>query len=59
MGSVIFFLYKLETSRQQPTDVDWAYYVAISSETGNEAVSVVVTDEQGKKVIREIMWGRP
>ena len=50
-------------SDKQPADVGWAY-VSISSETENEAVkleavSVIVTDEQGKKVIREIMWGRP
>ena len=45
---------------KQPADVGWVY-VAIGDEnkTESEAVAVVVTQEQGKSVIREITWGRP
>lgn len=34
-------------------------YVAMSNNYYCEAVSVVIAEEQGKKVICEIFWGRP
>ena len=43
---------------KQKEDVGWAY-VAISGGTYSEAVAVVVAQEGGQRVIREIEWGRP
>ncbi len=39
-------------------DVGWAY-VAMSNDYYSEAVSVVVAQEQGRSVIREVEWGWP
>jgi hypothetical protein len=39
-------------------DIGWAY-VDISGDGFAEAVTVVVTQEQSKHVIRDIEWGRP
>ncbi len=41
-----------------PTDLGWVY-ISISSDDYLEAVTVVVTDEDGAPKIREIEWGRP
>ncbi|WP_103668298.1 hypothetical protein [Pseudanabaena sp. BC1403] len=43
---------------KEALDIGWAY-VAISGDGFGEAVTVVVTQEQSKHVIREIDWGRP
>lgn len=43
---------------RQEGDVGWAY-VAICGEGYSEAVSVVVAEEAGCKVIRMVEWGRP
>lgn len=45
-------------SSKQKEDIGWAY-VAISGDGYGEAVSVVVTQEDEKSLIREIEWGRP
>ena len=47
-----------EWPAKQPDDVGWAY-AAIAAEDGSEAVTVVVTSEGGKDLIRSIEWGRP
>lgn len=39
-------------------DIGWAY-AAISDEGDSEAVTVVVTAENGVPLIRSIEWGRP
>jgi hypothetical protein len=44
--------------RKKPEDFGWAY-VAIGGIDYNEAVSVMVTDDEGRLAIREIEWGRP
>ncbi len=45
---------------KHPADVGWAYAAILNAnETHHEAVTVVVAHEQGKNVIREIIWGRP
>ena len=41
-----------------PADLGWVY-VAISGESFSEAVTVVVTREDGGAKIRELEWGRP
>ena len=43
---------------KQPGDIGWAY-VAMSGANFSEAVTVVVAQENGKSVIRQIEWGRP
>lgn len=43
---------------KQPGDVGWAY-VAISGNTFSEAVTVTVTRQGERALIREIEWGRP
>ena len=43
---------------KQPLDVGWAY-AAIAGEDGSEAVTVIVSSENGAHVIRSIEWGRP
>lgn len=43
---------------RQPDDVGWVY-VAISGATFSEAVTVIVSRENGDDVIRNIEWGRP
>ena len=43
---------------KRPGDVGWAY-AAISGPGYSEAVAVVVADEGGQSLIREIEWGRP
>ena len=52
----------MEDMREWPTrqdpDIGWAY-VAICGEGFNEAVSVIVSEEGGQAVIRNIEWGRP
>jgi hypothetical protein len=47
-----------EWPAKQEGDVGWAY-VAISGGDYSEAVAVVVAQEAGQFVIREIEWGRP
>ena len=44
--------------KKQSDDVGWAY-VAISGKSFSEGVSVVVANESGRHVIRDIKWGRP
>jgi hypothetical protein len=39
-------------------DVAWVY-VAISGDSFAEALSVVVTREDGQELIRSVEWGRP
>lgn len=41
-----------------PDDLGWVY-VALTNEIANEAVTVVVTDEDGQARIRTLEWGRP
>jgi hypothetical protein len=43
---------------KQPTDIGWAY-VSIGGDVYSEAISVVVTSENGEAKIREIEFGRP
>jgi hypothetical protein len=47
-----------EWSAKAERDIGWAY-VAIAGEGYSEAIAVVVAQEQGQAVIREIEWGRP
>ena len=47
-----------EWPSRQEQDVGWAY-VAICGDRYSEAVSVVVAEEAGCKVIRMVEWGRP
>ena len=47
-----------EWPARQPLDLGWAY-VEIHGQGYCEAVSVVVAQESGMSVIREIEWGRP
>lgn len=44
--------------RKSPQDFGWAY-VSIDGDSYCEAVAVMVADEAGMLVIREIEWGRP
>ena len=39
-------------------DVGWAY-VAIAGDSFSEGLAIVVADEGGRLVIRDIEWGRP
>jgi hypothetical protein len=39
-------------------DVGWAY-CAVGGEVYSEGITVVVTSENGRKLIRSIEWGRP
>lgn len=41
-----------------PGDIGWAY-VAIAGHMYSEAVSCVITDDEGDYRIRSIEWGRP
>jgi hypothetical protein len=43
---------------KQPADRQWVY-VAMANDTYSEAVTVVVSEEQSRLVIRSIEWGRP
>jgi hypothetical protein len=43
---------------RQPSDTEWVY-VAIANDTYSEAVTVVVSQEHSRLVIRSIEWGRP
>ena len=43
---------------KQPGDIGWAY-VGIDGDDFVEAVSVVISEVDGKNLIREIEWGRP
>jgi hypothetical protein len=43
---------------KQPADLEWVY-VALANDTYSEAVTVVVSQEQSRLVIRSIEWGRP
>jgi hypothetical protein len=43
---------------RQTWDLGWAY-VAIYGDGFNEAVSVIVSDQEGRPVIRDLEWGRP
>lgn len=43
---------------KRPADREWVY-VAIANNTCSEAVTVVVSEEQSRLVVRSIEWGRP
>jgi hypothetical protein len=43
---------------KQPGDIGWAY-VSIGGNTYSEAITVVVTSENGQQNIREVEFGRP
>lgn len=43
---------------RQNGDLGWVY-ISISGEDFLEAVTVIVSDEQGSPKIRQIEWGRP
>ena len=43
---------------KRPSDIGWAY-VSIGGDVYSEAVTVVVTSEQGGAKIRDIEFGRP
>lgn len=43
---------------KKPHDVGWAY-AAIAGEGESEAVTVVVSSEGGRHLIRSVEWGRP
>jgi hypothetical protein len=47
-----------EQSSRLENGMEWVY-VSMSNDYYCEAVSVVIAEEQGKKVICEIDWGRP
>jgi len=40
-------------------DVGWAYVVIDDATSSSEGVAVVVTLEDGQRVIPEVSWGRP
>jgi hypothetical protein len=42
----------------KPGDLGWVY-VAITGSQFNEALTLIVTEEQGEARIRDIEWGRP
>ncbi len=46
------------TDGMEPQDIGWAY-TSIAYDGGGEAITVIVCNEQGKQLIREIEWGRP
>ncbi len=46
------------TDGLEPQDIGWAY-TSIGYDGGGEAITVIVCNEQGKHLIREIEWGRP
>ena len=50
---------RLERSTEKSYICTGGAYVAMSNNYYSEAVSVVMAEEQGKKVICEIDWGRP
>ncbi len=39
-------------------DVGWAY-VAIAGDSFSEGIAVIVSEESGRSLIRDIEWGRP
>lgn len=43
---------------KQPSDIGWAY-VSIGGDVYSEAITVIVTSENGEEKIREIAFGRP
>lgn len=43
---------------KQPSDIGWVY-VSIGGDVYSEAITVVVTSEQGEAKIREVEFGRP
>lgn len=43
---------------KQPSDVGWAF-VSIGGDVYSEAITVIVTSENGKARIREVEFGRP
>lgn len=43
---------------KQPSDLGWAY-ISIGGDVYSEAVTVVVTSEDGEARIREVEFGRP
>jgi hypothetical protein len=43
---------------KQPADVGWVY-VGIGGDVYSEAVTVIVTREDGRLKIRAVEWGRP
>ena len=47
-----------EWASKEKGDTRWVY-VAISNDYYCEAASVIVAQEQGRSVIRELDWGRP
>jgi hypothetical protein len=47
-----------EWPQKEANDIGWAY-VAISGKSFSEAVTVVVADENGHQVVRDVVWGRP
>ena len=55
----VFVLYALGyRPDSRPEDIGWAY-VVIAGDDFSEAVTVVVSREDGRAVVREIEWGRP
>jgi hypothetical protein len=42
----------------EPGDLGWIY-VAITGSEFNEALTLIVTEEEGEARIRDIEWGRP
>jgi hypothetical protein len=53
-----YVLFMDSWATRQLRDIGWVY-VSLSGEGYAEAVTVVVTDEDGAPRIREIEWGRP
>ncbi len=43
---------------REESDLGWVY-VALSGSTFSEAVTVVVSNQEGRHVIRSLEWGRP
>jgi hypothetical protein len=43
---------------KQQNDIGWAY-VAITGQNFSEAVSLIISNENGQARVREIEWGRP
>lgn len=43
---------------KQPSDLGWAY-ISVGGDVYSEAVTVIITEENGEPRIREVEFGRP
>jgi hypothetical protein len=55
----VFLLYALGyRPGRRPHEIGWAY-VVIAGDEFSEAVTIVVSLERGRAVVRQVEWGRP